>query len=325
VPLTLFLHNQNIRRFLSRSKGANHNTCYAIADGGFDGGAQDSSAEDLLVVVNKITGAVSNIGFTGTFDVEAIELWPNTETLFAADAGRLVILDLADGSSSPVGTGFGTAQGALGSLAINDVDGLAFDASIIPPILYGSVRRSANGANDLIIQINTNTGTFVQDAFGAGNDYLVVSNFQSTTLLDDIDDIAINPTDGTMYAILNDGGVNDHLVIINLADGSVINDPICGASYVITRTWTATDACGGSSTCEQIITVLDTSAPVLDPAPADITVECDAVPVAATLGATENCDPAPVVTGILPDRVVNCLSGVLLQGHQLRAEQSGGC
>ncbi len=67
--------------------------------------------------------------------------------------------------------------------------------------------------------------------------------------------------------------------------------------YVITRTWTATDDAGNNSSCDQIITLEDTTDPAfVEECPADVTVECDAVPTAPTLTATDVCDPAPVVT-----------------------------
>ncbi len=69
----------------------------------------------------------------------------------------------------------------------------------------------------------------------------------------------------------------------------------CPSNYTLTRTWTATDACGNTSSKSQTITVQDTQAPVLSVAPADATVECNAVPTAAVLTATDNCD-APIVT-----------------------------
>ncbi|MCP4580979.1 MAG: T9SS type A sorting domain-containing protein [candidate division Zixibacteria bacterium] len=71
----------------------------------------------------------------------------------------------------------------------------------------------------------------------------------------------------------------------------------CDQAYTLTRTWTATDACGNSDVCEQVITVEDTTPPVFDQAcPADVAVECDNVPAAPTLTATDNCDPAPTVS-----------------------------
>ena len=49
----------------------------------------------------------------------------------------------------------------------------------------------------------------------------------------------------------------------------------------LTRVWTATDNCGNVATATQVITVQDTTDPVLVGVPADATVECDAVPAAA--------------------------------------------
>ncbi len=71
----------------------------------------------------------------------------------------------------------------------------------------------------------------------------------------------------------------------------------CDQEYILTRTWTATDDCGNSMVCTQVITVEDNTAPTFDQTcPADVTVECDNIPTAPTLTATDNCDPAPVVT-----------------------------
>ena len=47
----------------------------------------------------------------------------------------------------------------------------------------------------------------------------------------------------------------------------------CGLTEVITRTWTATDPSGNTATCVQIITVVDTTPPVIA-CPADVTLEC---------------------------------------------------
>ncbi|WP_028890685.1 gliding motility-associated C-terminal domain-containing protein [Tenacibaculum sp. 47A_GOM-205m] len=69
----------------------------------------------------------------------------------------------------------------------------------------------------------------------------------------------------------------------------------CPNSYTLTREWTATDACGLTTVHTQTITVQDTTAPVfVEALPADVTVECDAVPVAETLTATDTCGTATV-------------------------------
>ncbi|MFZ4544240.1 MAG: hypothetical protein ACOYOA_09345, partial [Saprospiraceae bacterium] len=64
----------------------------------------------------------------------------------------------------------------------------------------------------------------------------------------------------------------------------------CPDAYTLTRTWTATDNCGNSTSASQVITVRDTQKPVLAGVPANTTVECNAVPAVATPTATDNCD-----------------------------------
>ncbi|MHC4444014.1 MAG: lamin tail domain-containing protein [Planctomycetota bacterium] len=65
----------------------------------------------------------------------------------------------------------------------------------------------------------------------------------------------------------------------------------CPDGSQITRTWTATDEAGNSSSCDQVITIVDTTPPVLSGVPEDITIECDtAVPEVAEVTASDNCD-----------------------------------
>ncbi|WP_320814687.1 gliding motility-associated C-terminal domain-containing protein [Flavobacterium sp.] len=69
----------------------------------------------------------------------------------------------------------------------------------------------------------------------------------------------------------------------------VTTDGDCAGSYSITRTWTATDACGNSSQATQTINVQDISAPVIAALPSPTTINCPATPVFATASATDNC------------------------------------
>ncbi len=72
-------------------------------------------------------------------------------------------------------------------------------------------------------------------------------------------------------------------------------DGSCVSNYTLVRTWTATDASGLTTVHTQNITVEDTTRPEFEGTlPGDITVECDAVPNAATLTATDNCSDATV-------------------------------
>ena len=69
----------------------------------------------------------------------------------------------------------------------------------------------------------------------------------------------------------------------------------CNGTGTITRTWTATDNCGNTTSAVQIITITDDVAPEIANVPADETVECDAIPVVATPTVTDDCDATPTL------------------------------
>ena len=74
-----------------------------------------------------------------------------------------------------------------------------------------------------------------------------------------------------------------------LTSADVTTNGDCAGSYSVTRTWTATDACGNTSTASQTINVQDISAPVIAALPATSTINCPATPVFAVASATDNC------------------------------------
>jgi gliding motility-associated-like protein/uncharacterized repeat protein (TIGR01451 family) len=91
----------------------------------------------------------------------------------------------------------------------------------------------------------------------------------------------------------------------------------CPQSYVLVRTWTASDACNNSSTKSQRITVRDTKAPtfsIVNPLlngkkSGDIlNVECGNEPVlqGSDLAVTDACDPNPTVNLTSSATVGNC-------------------
>ena len=79
--------------------------------------------------------------------------------------------------------------------------------------------------------------------------------------------------------------------------GETVESTDCDSEYMISRVWSATDCSGNVTIHTQVVTVEDTTAPVFAEAlPADQTVECDAVPVASILTATDNCDASVEVS-----------------------------
>lgn len=86
----------------------------------------------------------------------------------------------------------------------------------------------------------------------------------------------------------------DDAVTVNFSEIRLDGD--CANRYTLERTWTAMDACGNMVMAMQTINLIDTVAPVLFGAPADVTVSCDAIPEPAVVTATDNCsDNFPVV------------------------------
>lgn len=72
-------------------------------------------------------------------------------------------------------------------------------------------------------------------------------------------------------------------------------DGPCGGTYQLTRTWTATDHCGNALALTQAVNIVDDMPPQLSGVPADVAVECPAVPAPAAVTATDGCDGAPAL------------------------------
>ena len=63
----------------------------------------------------------------------------------------------------------------------------------------------------------------------------------------------------------------------------------CAGNYTITRTFTATDDAGNSTSATQTITVQDTTAPEFTSVPADYTAECSDELILDDASASDNC------------------------------------
>ena len=95
---------------------------------------------------------------------------------------------------------------------------------------------------------------------------------------------------------LEDASATDNCgeVVIELVTDTTAGD--CAQAYTVTRTFTATDECGNATTLTQTIVIEDTTAPeFVEALPIDLTVECDTIPLADTLTATDNCQAVDVV------------------------------
>ena len=65
---------------------------------------------------------------------------------------------------------------------------------------------------------------------------------------------------------------------------------LCLSNYTLTRTWLATDVCGNEITHIQTIDVKDSTPPVfIGELPVDVFVDCDSIPVAPIVTASDTC------------------------------------
>src|SRR5204863_115826 len=112
------------------------------------------------------------------------------------------------------------------------------------------------------------------------------------------------------------------------SDGLPVGSVPC--NYTITRTWTVSDACGNAAVpVTQVITVQNTTPPVIAAAPGPVTVQCaSAVPVAGTLPVTEVItvqNTTPLVIAAAPGPVtVQCVSAGRASGLLPATDTCGG-
>lgn len=184
--------------------------CYAIADnqGKLPGGV-NANDKDELVQLNRFTAATAPIGATGTTNIEAeaFVMENGADILYAENGGVLGTINLATGAFTAIGPA-GTGTGTDGNVNFNDIDGISYDKTT--KTLYGVLRR--NPANDVLLKISLTTGAHIPNAFGPGQDYLVVPAPAGFPAFKDVDDLTFDPMHGDLYATIDDGGTGGILV-----------------------------------------------------------------------------------------------------------------
>jgi len=272
----------------------------------FAGTITDESAIASLT----INGTEVTINEDGSFELEVPDLQhgENQVELTCCDVQencvtvvRTVIMNnspiAAAGDDQTVNTGpEGMAQVTLDGSDSNDVDG---DELTYKWLLDGA--KIAAGVNPTIELTSCGTHTIELTV----NDGMADSepNYVDITVMDNTPPTIACPNDVTIECgeSTDPSNTGEATATDNCDDSPIISysDSISGSCpTVITRTWTAGDASGNSSSCMQTITVQDTTPPVITGVPADETVECDSVPAPAEPTAADNCDQdVPVIFG----------------------------
>jgi len=107
-----------------------------------------------------------------------------------------------------------------------------------------------------------------------------------------------SPANTGMAVAIDDCAAADE-ILITFADASTQTMNGCGQyQYVITRTWTATDPCGNATNCIQVITVEDTTEPMIV-CPTAISLSCTAATDPADTGIATGTDNCTVVDEVI--------------------------
>jgi len=177
-----------------------------------------------------------------------------------------------------------------------------------------------DGTNVAVVVVGTVTNALCGNTFAATRTWQAIDSCNNTntcsqtiTLVDTTPPVLTSGTNrivecGTVWDFdtptafdLNDG-TNVAVVVV----GTVTN-ALCGNTFAATRTWQAVDSCNNTNTCNQTITIVDTTPPVLT-CGTNRSVECGTPWSFDTPTATDLCGGTNVVVEIV-GTVTNYLIG----------------
>ena len=154
-------------------------------------------------------------------NIEATAYNPFNSTLYVTNGADFSSVNQTTAQATVINNA-GTVNGAFGSIALGDLDGLTYDP--FRNVFWASERRGAAGETDLLVQLNATTGIANPNAFGAGIGYVRIQEVNDPVfggVVYDVDDLALNPYTGELYAISNQGGVGGMLTILNTSNGDI--------------------------------------------------------------------------------------------------------
>ena len=70
--------------------------------------------------------------------------------------------------------------------------------------------------------------------------------------------------------------------------------------WYLLRSWSVIDSCGNETNASQVVSLQDSSPPIILEAPSDTTINCDdMIPEAPDLEAFDNCDDEPEMARVI--------------------------
>ena len=180
-------------KYDGRRASPGSNICFAVADGGNE-----------LVTVDTTNGNETLIGGTETPDgdygtaVEGIAYDSLEGDLYGSDQDILGRLDQSTGQFYRLTEFFGTGSGANGNIDLDAVQGLAFERGTSNTVLYAMHRV---GSTNYLFLADHETGAHIDNAFDTDGNGSGDADYITITGIGQIDDLAIDPTDQTIYVI----------------------------------------------------------------------------------------------------------------------------
>jgi hypothetical protein len=263
------------------------------------------TADENLVVTSTQTS-------TGTCPIVITRTYKVTDACLNTSIDIIHTINVDDNLAPVVAGSLATAN--IEGCTVSDAPAVATTVDALEALAGGiQITDTCTGDSSLVVtSTQTSTGTCpiaitrtykVTDAcLNTSVDIIHIINVDDATapVLTCPANVTIECTDDTLPATTGTETVTDNCDAAPLTTYSDVtaSSPSCPLEYTITRTWTATDVCGNSSLCTQLITIEDSTPPVLT-CPANVTIECidDTTPANTGLGtSTDNCDVSPAMT-----------------------------
>lgn len=181
--------------------------CYTVSDG-----------NEVLYNFNKNTGGPSAVGNTSIGSPEASSLNLIGDSLFLIDSDEFGHVNLSTGAFTVINSSFlnTVLRGEDGNILIDDIDAMTVDNEDV----FWVASRDNNDVDPSYLAKIRRDGSFIQNAFGIGVDYLKFNGpagFPSV-----LDAMAYDPIQEVLYACANDGSGNptyNNLMAIDPATG----------------------------------------------------------------------------------------------------------
>ncbi len=240
------------------------------------------NCDETVTITNRVINTISGCGDSEAFVYQftAVDLAGNTSTCFETFTIEDTTMPSIDTPAMDMIVecdGIGNTAALLGWLSNN---GGAIASDVCSDITW------TNDYTTMFTDACAETGA-IEVTFTATD---ACGNLNTTTATFTIEDTVIpeitapadillecgeNDNDAIIAAWVNDFTVFDVCdVNVTVATTTVVV-PDCGNTSVTTYTFTATDACANVNTDSAIVTIEDTTPPVIDPLPLDLVLECN--------------------------------------------------